>query len=101
MLAHFPRVEFLTEIKKILSCISAKCVIKKFQVVVVQSNQEIYFGPVPKRPIRIKILVRFCIYPSCVLLKVAFCVIIMVSQSQGSTLFCKLELHFIRQENLA
>ena len=53
MLAHFPRVEFLKAIKKILSCISVKCVIKKFQVVVVQSNQEIYFGPVPKTLLKI------------------------------------------------
>ena len=59
MLAHFPRVEFLTEIKKILSCISAKCVIKKFQVVVVQSNQEIYFDPVPKRQIRVNPGLKF------------------------------------------
>ena len=44
---------------------------------------------------------HFCILPSYVLLRVTFCVIITVSCSKGSTAFCKLELHVLRQENLA
>ena len=42
-----------------------------------------------------------CILPSCVVLRLTFCVIITVSRSKGTTVFCKLELHVLRQENLA
>ena len=56
-------------------------------------------SPVPER--LIKILFCFCILHSYVLLRVAFCVIITVSRSKGSTVFCNLELHVLRQENRA
>ena len=46
------------------------------------------------------IFVPFFYLPFFVLLKVTFCVIITVSQSKGSTVFCKLELHVLRQDNL-
>ena len=49
----------------------------------------------------IKILYHFCIFPSYVLLRVTFCVFIIVSRSKGSTVFCKVQLHVRRQENLA
>ena len=41
----------------------------------------------------------FCNLPSCALLRVTFCVIITVSQSKASTIFCYLELHVRRKEN--
>ena len=59
--------------------------------------------PVPERPISAYqglIFVPFFYLPFFVLLKVTFCVIITVSQSKGSTVFCKLELHVLRQDNL-
>ena len=43
-------------------------------------------------------LFRFCILHSCALLRVTFCVIITVSRSKGSTVFCNLELHVLRLE---
>ena len=49
---------------------------------------------------RIKILSRSCILHFYALLGVVFCVIITVSRSKGWTVFCKLELHALRQENL-
>ena len=53
-------------------------------------------GLVPERPIRAnprsKILFRFCILPSYVLLRVSFYDIITVSWSKSSTVLCKLEL---------
>ena len=62
-------------------------------------------GPVPERSngvkSRIKILFRFCILHSYVLLRVTFCVIVTVSRSKGSTVFCNVELHVLRQENRA
>ena len=68
-------------------------------------RSHIYLGPVLERPISVnpvlKILFRFCIVPSYVLLKVIFCVIITVSRSKGLTVFCKLELHIFRQEKFA
>ena len=50
---------------------------------------------------KIKILFRFCILRSCALLRVTFCVIITVSRSKGSTVFCNLELLVLRRENRA
>ena len=41
----------------------------------------------------------FSYQPSHVLLRVTFCLIITISWSEGSTVFCKLEFHFLRQEN--
>ena len=35
------------------------------------------------------------------LLRVTFCINFTVSQGKGSTVFCKLELHVLRQENRA
>ena len=35
------------------------------------------------------------------LFRVTFCINFTVSQSKGLTLFCKLELHVLRQENRA
>ena len=46
-------------------------------------------------------LFRFCILHSCALLMVTFCVIITMSRSKGSTVFCNLELHVLRPETLA
>ena len=94
MLANFPRVEFLTTVKKTLSCISVKCVIKKFQVVVLQSNQEIYLGPVPKRPISVNPGLKFCavfvFYLPVYCSRLAFCVIIIahygISESRLNTI---------------
>ena len=65
-----------------------------------------YQCPVPERPITVALIqdynfVLFCILPSYALLRVTFCVIMTVSQSEGTTVFCKLELHVLRQENLA
>ena len=61
-------------------------------------------GPVPKRRISanpgLKIHSVF-VLPSCVLLRVRFCVIITFSRRKGTTVFCKLELHVLRHENLA
>ena len=37
----------------------------------------------------------------CLELNINFCVIISVSQGKGSMVFCKLELHVLRQENLS
>ena len=60
--------------------------------------------PVPERRISVnpglKIHSVF-VLPSCVLLRVKFCVIITFSRRKGSTGFCKLELHVLRHENLA
>ena len=50
-------------------------------------------------PTRTKILVHFCIFPSCLLLRVTFCAIITVSRNKGSAVLCKLELHVLREEN--
>ena len=52
-------------------------------------------APVPEN------FVPFLYLPSYALLRVTFCVIMTVSQSKGTTVFCKLELHVLRQENLA
>ena len=60
--------------------------------------------PVPERPIRANpglVLLRCYILPLYVLLRVTFCVIIIESRSKDSTIFCKLELHVLSQENLA
>ena len=60
---------------------------------------------VPGRPISVnpglKVLFHVCMLHSYALLRVTFCVIMTVSQSKGTTVFCKLELHVLRQENLA
>ena len=48
---------------------------------------------------RIKILVHFCILPSCLLLRVTLCAIITVSRNKGSAVLCKLELQVLREEN--
>ena len=60
-------------------------------------TQSSLLGPVPERPISanrgLKFCSRFCILPFCVLPGVAFCVIITVCRSRGSTVFCKLQLH--------
>ena len=62
-------------------------------------------GPVHARLISanpgLKFYSVFCILPSGVLLRLTFCVIITVSSSKGTTVFCKLELHVLRQKNLA
>ena len=54
-------------------------------------------GRVPERPISANLGLPFCsifcIQPFYVLLRVTFCVIITVSPSNGSTVFCTLELH--------
>ena len=50
---------------------------------------------------RIKLLFRFGILHSYALLRVTFCVIITISRSKGSTVFCNLELHVLRRENRA
>ena len=54
-------------------------------------------GPVPEKSVStnpvVKIVFHFCIIPSYALLGVTFCVII-------TAVFCKLELHVLRQENL-
>ena len=69
-------------------------------ILVLQSAQD----PVPERPISanpgIKFCSTFCIY-YYVLLRGTFCVIITISRGKGSTACCKLELHVLRQENLA
>ena len=61
---------------------------------------------VPERPISanqgLKFCVTFCIYLSDALPRVTFCVVITISQSKGSITVCrKLELHVLRQGNLA
>ena len=54
-------------------------------------------GPGPERPISANPELKFCsVVP---LLRVPFCSIITVYQSKGSTIFCELELHVLRQEN--
>ena len=67
---------------------------REFLVLLTQSS---LLGPVPERPISanpgLKFCSRFCILPFCVLPGVAFCVIITVCRSRGSTVFCKLQLH--------
>ena len=59
-----------------------------------------YWGPVPERPITanpgLKILFHFLYLPSYESLRVTFCVIIIISQSKGSTVCSKLELHVLR-----
>ena len=58
--------------------------------------------PVPERPISANPGLNFVPFlPPYVLLRVTFYAIIIVSRSKGSTVFCKLELHVLRQENLA
>jgi len=52
-------------------------------------------GPVPERPISANPDLNF----APLLLRVPFCSIITVYQSRRSTIFCKLELHVLRQEN--
>ena len=58
-----------------------------------------------KRPTSLNPELKFCsvvcILHSCALLRVAFCIIITVSHSKGSTVFCELELHVLRRENRA
>ena len=61
---------------------------------------------VPERPISanqgLKFCSTFCIYLSDALPRVTFCVVITISQSKGSITVCrKLELHVLRQGNLA
>ena len=46
-------------------------------------------------------LFRFCILHSYALLRVTFCVIVTVTCSQDSAIFCNLELHVLRRENPA
>ena len=62
-------------------------------------------GLVPERPISanpaLKFCSTFCILPSYELRRVTFCVINTVSQTKGSTVFCKFEFHVLRQENPA
>ena len=62
-------------------------------------------GPVSERPNSanpgFKIWFHFLYIPSYVLLRVTFCIINSFFRSQGTTVFCKLELHVLRQENLA
>ena len=58
-----------------------------------------------KRPTSLNPELKFCsvvcILHSCALLRVTFCIIITVSHTKGSTVFCELELHVLRQENRA
>ena len=60
---------------------------------------------VPERLISVNPGLKFCsvfvFYIPIVLLRVTFCVTITVSRSKGSTVFCNLELHVLRQENHA
>ena len=60
---------------------------------------------VPERLISVNPRLKFCsvfvFYIPIVLLRVTFCVTITVSRSKGSTVFCNLELHVLRQENHA
>ena len=67
----------------------------------------IRLGPVPERSMSVNPGLKFWsvfvlhILIIYAVLKVTFCVIITVSCSKGSTLFCDLELHVLRQENRA
>ena len=51
--------------------------------------------------LKLKFCSTLCIYsvPPYALLRVTICVVITVSQSEGSTVYCKLELQGHRQEN--
>lgn len=65
-------------------------------------NQKRFIYMCTERPINanpeLKFGSTFCILPSYALRRVTFCVIIYtVSQSKSSTLFCKLDLHVLRQ----
>ena len=71
-------------------------------ILVLQNAQD----PVPERSIRanpgLKFCSTFCIYlPTYCLEYETFCVIITISRGKGSTVCCNLELHVLRQENLA
>ena len=65
----------------------------------------ISLGPVPERSMSVNPGLKFgpFLYYTFqyALLRVTFCVIIMVSLSKGSTALCNLELHVLRQENCA
>ena len=68
----------------------------------------ISLGPVPERSMSVNpglkfwsVFVLHILIWLYAVLKVTFCVIITVSCSKGSTLFCDLELHVLRQENRA
>ena len=62
-------------------------------------------GPVPERSNSVSPELKFCsvfvFYIPIALLRIAFCVIITVSRSKGSTVFCNPKLHVLRQENHA
>ena len=62
-------------------------------------------GPVPERPINVNPGLTFCsvfvFFHSYALLRVKVCVTITISRSKGSTVFCNVELHVLRRQNLA
>ena len=46
-------------------------------------------------------LFHFLYLPSYALPRLTFCVMVSLIRSKGTTVFCKLELHVLRQENPA
>ena len=68
-------------------------------------SQSLLLGPVPERPISANPGLKFCsvffILPFCVLPRIAFCAIITVCRTRGSTVLCKFDLLVLKQENLA
>ena len=61
----------------------------------------IFRNSVQREKMTSKTQFHFLSLPSYELLRVTFYVIITVSLGKGSTVFCKLELHVLRQENRA
>ena len=70
-----------------LQCVSALSFYLKGQLALIQDKH----------------FVLYCFYilPFYVLLRITFCVIIIVSRSKDTTTFCKLKLHVLSQQNLA